>query len=154
MFKLRLEGLDDVLELFGKISLTRKELVGFKVKEAIVKCLGFISASVMGKNVCDKVLSRLFAVGEVCFFLKIEFSLGVNSRLLMQKKVIFAQGVPLPELQFTVGSSLFDAVMGEHSPSRRNFVTETEEDYLVTFCHLVSHKSSYSNFFAWCILFH
>ncbi|EFO27762.2 hypothetical protein LOAG_00726 [Loa loa] len=90
-------------ELLGKIAASRKDTLTSKMKESAAQCLGFLSLHSLPTILYEKILTQLFACGEIA---------------------------TEPELQFTVGSALFDAAFGESSPSRRNIFTETEEYFL------------------------
>ncbi|VIO98641.1 Uncharacterized protein BM_BM3047 [Brugia malayi] len=90
-------------KLLGKIAKSRKDTLTSKMKESAVQCLGFLSLHNLPTILYEKILAQLFACGEIA---------------------------TQPELQFTVGSALFDAAFGESSPSRRNIFTETEEFFL------------------------
>ncbi|VDK85675.1 unnamed protein product [Litomosoides sigmodontis] len=90
-------------ELLGKIAASRKDTLTSKMKESAARCLGFLSLHHLPTILYEKILAQLFACGEI----------GAQ-----------------PELQFTVGNALFDAALGESSPSRRNIFTETEEHFL------------------------
>uniref|UniRef100_A0A915BK96 Proteasome-associated protein ECM29-like protein n=4 Tax=Parascaris TaxID=6254 RepID=A0A915BK96_PARUN len=103
LYRLRSEeGLDDLIEQLGKLSVSRKDTVTSKMKEAAVGCIGFLS-SVDFPELYEKLVGKLFAVGE---------------------------GAPQAELQFSVGDALVDAAFGEYSPSRRNVFTESVKIFL------------------------
>uniref|UniRef100_A0A915PHK3 ARM repeat superfamily protein n=1 Tax=Setaria digitata TaxID=48799 RepID=A0A915PHK3_9BILA len=90
-------------ELLGSIVVSRKDILTSKVKESAVRCLGFLSLHSLQTVLYEKILSQLFACGNM-----------PNQ----------------PELQFVVGNAIFDAICGESSPSRRNMFIETEESFL------------------------
>uniref|UniRef100_A0A914UY02 Uncharacterized protein n=2 Tax=Plectus sambesii TaxID=2011161 RepID=A0A914UY02_9BILA len=97
--------LTDVLEFIdqmGKIAASRKESIKPKLKEAALAALGYSSRLDTPDDVFQRSLTALFSVGE---------------------------GPPQAELQFNVGDALFDAIVGECSPARRNVYTETVEDF-------------------------
>uniref|UniRef100_F1KQ69 Proteasome-associated protein ECM29 n=1 Tax=Ascaris suum TaxID=6253 RepID=F1KQ69_ASCSU len=104
LYRLRSEeGLDELVEQLGKLSVSRKDTVTSKMKEAAVGCIGFLSSVDFLPELYEKLIGKLFAVGE---------------------------GAPQPELQFSVGDALFDAAFGEYSPSRRNIFTESVKMFL------------------------
>uniref|UniRef100_A0A0N5A806 Integrator complex subunit 7 n=1 Tax=Syphacia muris TaxID=451379 RepID=A0A0N5A806_9BILA len=103
LFKGYPQKIDNLCSVLSKISLTRKDFVALNVKEAIVRCFGFLSTSFLEESICNLLIGCLFALGE---------------------------SASVPELQFTVGSSMFDAVLAEYSPSRRNTFTESEMKHM------------------------
>uniref|UniRef100_A0A0M3K9L0 Proteasome-associated protein ECM29 homolog (inferred by orthology to a human protein) n=1 Tax=Anisakis simplex TaxID=6269 RepID=A0A0M3K9L0_ANISI len=90
-------------EQMGKLAASRKDTVTLKMKEAAAGCLGFLSCLDLSEEVYERIISELYAIGEAA---------------------------PQPELQFSVGNALLDAVFGEYSPSRRNIFIESEKNFV------------------------
>ncbi|VDK36370.1 unnamed protein product [Anisakis simplex] len=49
----------------GKLAASRKDTVTLKMKEAAAGCLGFLSCLDLSEEVYERIISELYAIGEV-----------------------------------------------------------------------------------------
>ncbi|CEF59535.1 Proteasome-associated protein ECM29 homolog [Strongyloides ratti] len=83
----------EFVKLLTPISISMKDTITYTSKAAVARCLGYLSTSDMPIKIVDDCFDGLREIGKVA-----------------------AQ----PELQFSVGDSLFDWIFGDVAPSRSN----------------------------------
>uniref|UniRef100_A0A0N4Z9Z8 MMS19 nucleotide excision repair protein n=1 Tax=Parastrongyloides trichosuri TaxID=131310 RepID=A0A0N4Z9Z8_PARTI len=85
----------EFIDILATIPISMKDTISHVSKTAAVRCLGYLSSLVLPSTIADSSFEALKAIGKIA-----------------------AQ----PELQFSVGDSLFDWICGELSPSRNNIL--------------------------------
>ncbi|VDN53494.1 unnamed protein product [Dracunculus medinensis] len=98
--------------------------------------------SVLGKIASSR--KNIFTTGvKECACKCLGFLSTLNLQANLYESII---GPPQPEVQFFVGESLFDAILGECSASRRDLFVDTEEKFIVKILNLIlSKKLCHSN---------